>query len=91
MLCQQCHDPGAPHDRSGAALVAGTTNTFNPAFGPTGLATAANPGLGGLGTIPRNAIASGGATDTRLTGRSCVDCHTEIHGSNSPAGARWHR
>ena len=58
MLCQQCHDVGAPHDG---------TNTF---------------------TAP-NITASD--RDARLTGRGCLDCHTEIHGSNSTAGARWHR
>jgi DmsE family decaheme c-type cytochrome len=69
MLCQQCHDPGAPHDRTG-----------NATFGaPTGVVPS-----------PENGSATQ-AIDTRLTARSCLDCHTQIHGSNSPAGARWHR
>jgi DmsE family decaheme c-type cytochrome len=64
MLCQQCHDPGAPHDR---------TSVGGAAYGTP-------PGVGGGLNI-----------DARLTGHSCTDCHAEIHGSNSPAGARWHR
>ena len=68
MLCQQCHDPGAPHDRT------------NAAFSQVGASTPGNVAFG-----------TGTTIDARLTGRSCNDCHTEIHGSNSPSGARWHR
>lgn len=67
MLCQQCHDPGAPHDRTTALTVSSLLQD--------------GAGLPGTGL---NAF-------ERFVGRSCVDCHTEIHGSNSPAGARWHR
>jgi len=59
MLCEQCHDAGAPHDR--LVLSAG--------FG----------------------LPSSNQIFDQLSGRGCLDCHTEIHGSNSPAGARWHR
>jgi DmsE family decaheme c-type cytochrome len=69
MLCQQCHDPGAPHDR--------TINfVSNGAGSPGGTAAAGNSATG---------------IDARLVGHSCTDCHAEIHGSNSPSGARWHR
>ena len=29
--------------------------------------------------------------DARLIGRSCQNCHSQIHGSNHPSGARFHR
>lgn len=29
--------------------------------------------------------------DERLLNRSCVNCHAQIHGSNHPSGARFHR
>jgi DmsE family decaheme c-type cytochrome len=31
------------------------------------------------------------AASNRLVGRACVNCHTQIHGSNSPAGNRFLR
>lgn len=42
---------------------------------------------------PEN-LASGRVTanrDARAIGRSCVSCHVQIHGSNHPSGARFHR
>ncbi len=46
----------------------------------------------GDGTTPtslNNAV--GGIASRRMTGRSCSNCHSMIHGSNSPAGARFQR
>jgi cytochrome c5 len=40
------------------------------------------------------AATAGGATslaNKRMTGRSCQNCHSAIHGSNSPSGARFQR
>jgi DmsE family decaheme c-type cytochrome len=34
---------------------------------------------------------TGGATNPRVPGRACQNCHTQIHGSNHPAGARFQR
>lgn len=31
------------------------------------------------------------AANNRLIGRGCINCHQQIHGSNSPAGHYWHR
>lgn len=31
------------------------------------------------------------AANNRILGRSCINCHQQIHGSNSPAGYYWHR
>ncbi len=42
---------------------------------------------------PEN-LASGrvaGNRDPRIIGRGCVTCHVQIHGSNHPSGARFHR
>lgn len=33
----------------------------------------------------------GGAQSARVIGRSCNNCHTQVHGSNHPSGARWQR
>jgi len=35
--------------------------------------------------------ANGAQPDVRLLNRGCVNCHSQIHGSNHPAGARFHR
>jgi len=34
---------------------------------------------------------SGGAQSPRVIGRSCQNCHSQIHGSNHPSGARFQR
>lgn len=36
-------------------------------------------------------LPTGSAPDPRLVGRSCQNCHTQVHGSNHPAGAKLHR
>jgi len=33
----------------------------------------------------------GTALDSRVMGRSCQNCHSQVHGSNHPAGARFQR
>jgi len=38
-----------------------------------------------------NAAANAGGPNKRMVGRSCQECHTTIHGSNSPSGARFQR
>ena len=39
----------------------------------------------------RGNLANGSRPDARLIGRSCQNCHTQIHGSNHPSGAKFHR
>jgi len=34
---------------------------------------------------------SGGGQSPRVIGRTCQNCHSQIHGSNHPAGARFQR
>ena len=41
--------------------------------------------------LTRGGLASGSRPDPRLMGRSCQNCHAQIHGSNHPSGARLHR
>jgi DmsE family decaheme c-type cytochrome len=36
-------------------------------------------------------LGTGGAPDDRILNRGCVNCHSHIHGSNHPSGARFHR
>jgi DmsE family decaheme c-type cytochrome len=35
-------------------------------------------------------LATGAHPDERMLGRGCLTCHANIHGSNAPAGSRWH-
>jgi len=41
--------------------------------------------------LTRSGTAIGASPDARVLARSCQTCHTQIHGSNSPAGVRFHR
>jgi DmsE family decaheme c-type cytochrome len=82
--CLNCH---APHGSNHEKLLV-TNPTFlcqqchanvGGSFGhPTDLLTRANAPLGEF-------------PDPRLMNRGCVNCHAQIHGSNHPAGARFHR
>nr|ART39534.1 J50 [uncultured bacterium] len=36
-------------------------------------------------------LATGMAPDERLMGRGCLTCHAQVHGSNNPAGPRFHK
>ncbi|MSU25057.1 MAG: DmsE family decaheme c-type cytochrome [Opitutus sp.] len=36
-------------------------------------------------------VGAGGGVSSRVLGRSCQNCHSQIHGSNHPAGARFQR
>jgi DmsE family decaheme c-type cytochrome len=36
-------------------------------------------------------MATGSRPDVRVMGRSCQNCHAQVHGSNHPAGAKFHR
>jgi DmsE family decaheme c-type cytochrome len=41
--------------------------------------------------LTRAGLATGASPDERVMSRSCTMCHAQIHGSNSPAGAQFHR
>jgi len=40
--------------------------------------------------ITPDGLMSGSNPDWRLPSRGCLNCHTQIHGSNNPAGPRFH-
>jgi len=37
------------------------------------------------------AALQGGSPTQRVIGRSCQNCHSQVHGSNHPSGARFQR
>lgn len=41
--------------------------------------------------MTRGAMANGSRPDVRLLSRACSNCHTQIHGSNHPSGAKFER
>ena len=55
-----------------------------PHASPTNAGTSVT-GLQGGGVAP------GGNPSQNITGRACLNCHVQVHGSNSPAGAFLHR
>jgi predicted CXXCH cytochrome family protein len=71
MLCQQCH---TPHVAGGIGALAGQRGVFPPAA----------PGQ----TAPLITPVTGGKNVVNLwQGRSCMNCHTQVHGSNNPSTA----
>ncbi|SIR46869.1 decaheme c-type cytochrome, DmsE family [Aromatoleum tolulyticum] len=70
-LCQQCHDP-ANH----LGTIPGVAANTDLSRTVNGLAT-------GSPAVQNNGLNSVGVTQAR----GCLNCHTEIHGSNSPANA----
>jgi len=81
MLCTGCHSTTGVMGH----LVWGNNTLGNVTNGdPTAIGTT-NAGL------LTNAGATAGIASKRMTGRSCQNCHSMIHGSNSPSGARFQR
>ena len=69
LLCQQCH---TPHVAGGVGAIGGQPGVFGPAA----------PGQ----TAPLiTNIASGKNVVNIWQGRSCMNCHTQVHGSNNPS------
>ena len=84
--CANCHKPhGSNHDK---LLV--TARPFlcqqchNASIGHPGV-------LYNNSQTAASALLPGGLQSARVIGRACQNCHTQIHGSNHPAGARWQR
>lgn len=83
--CTHCHQPhGSNHDM---LLVAARPylcqQCHNTPLGHAALFYRAD----------QNALGAtrGGTQSARVIGRSCSNCHTQIHGSNHPSGARFQR
>ena len=78
--CLNCHDPhGTMHDNS---LVVMRERLCQRCHNPHG-AAGAGPLSGVSGFTPNQ--------NKYAVGQSCQNCHTNVHGSNSPSGSRWHR
>lgn len=69
MLCQQCH---TPHVAGGVGAVGGQPGVFPPAA-PGQLSSAISGTTGGKNVV------------NIWQGRSCMNCHTQVHGSNNPS------
>jgi DmsE family decaheme c-type cytochrome len=69
ILCNQCH---TPHTAGGMGAVGGQPGVFPPAVPPQTVSA----------VVP---LSSGINTVNVWQGRSCLNCHTQIHGSNNPA------
>jgi DmsE family decaheme c-type cytochrome len=69
ILCQQCH---TPHVSGGVGAVGGQRGVLPPAA-PGQLSSAITGVTGGKNVV------------NIWQGRSCMNCHTQVHGSNNPA------
>ena len=69
MLCQQCH---TPHVAGGVGAVGGQPGVFPPAA-PGQVAPAITGNSNGKNVV------------NIWQGRSCMNCHTQVHGSNNPS------
>ncbi len=78
--CMNCHTPhGSNHEK---LLV-----TARPI-----LCQQCHTSIGHMNDLlTRGSLATGSLPDARVIGRSCLNCHAQIHGSNHPAGAKFHR
>jgi DmsE family decaheme c-type cytochrome len=94
--CMNCH---SPHGSNADKLLVQTRPFLCAAChsttGTMGHAVWGNNTLGNTASavspINLNGGATGNAPSKRMTGRSCQNCHSMIHGSNSPSGARFQR
>jgi DmsE family decaheme c-type cytochrome len=104
-LCYQCHaEKRGPFLWEHAPVVESCLNCHHPhGSNHEGLLVSPAPFLcnqchdqpGGFGhpndLLTRDNLAFGKRPDARITNRGCVNCHAQIHGSNHPSGARFHR
>ncbi|MCG8591099.1 MAG: DmsE family decaheme c-type cytochrome [Proteobacteria bacterium] len=104
-LCFECHaDKRGPFLWDHAPVVESCLNCHRPHGSPhPNLLVSRPPFLcqqchaqpGGFGhpndLMVRGNLFGGVSPDERATNRSCLNCHGQIHGSNHPSGARFHR
>lgn len=84
--CSNCHLPhGSNHDK---LLVTARPFLCQQCHNPAG---GHQSQLRGGSQIIANAMLAGANNSPQMTGRSCQNCHTQIHGSNHPGGAKWQR
>jgi len=78
--CVNCHTPhGSNHEK---LLV-----TARPLLCQQCHAQGGHPAV----LMTRGNMANGPSPDVRLLSRSCSNCHSQIHGSNHPSGAKFER
>lgn len=78
--CLNCHEPhGSNHD---ALLIVARPRLCQTCH-------AAGHSQAGLSVAPGTLLPGGSMR--YAAGDSCQNCHTNVHGSNSPSGSRWHR
>jgi DmsE family decaheme c-type cytochrome len=82
-LCAACHSTTGTmgHAVFGNNTLGSVLNGNATSFGQTNTGTQSNTAAGATAAL----------ASKRMTGRSCQNCHTMIHGSNSPSGARFQR
>jgi DmsE family decaheme c-type cytochrome len=87
-LCQECHGDGAPHPGnvySAASLPGGRVSNANNTGGVSG-----SNQLGVVNPVTGQRVTQN-APPAQMAFRGCVNCHSQIHGSNHPAGNRFLR
>lgn len=78
--CLNCHDPhGSNHEK---LLITARPILCQQCHTMTGHVN---------DLLVRGNLPSGSFPDPRIIGRSCQNCHVNIHGSNHPAGAKFHQ
>lgn len=79
--CLNCHAPhGSNHDK---LMTVARPFSCQQCHG--------NPGHQTTLYHQGNTVGGGAGVSSRVLGRSCQNCHSQIHGSNHPAGARFQR
>lgn len=87
-LCQQCHGDGAPHPGnvySAASLPGGAAANVNNTGGVSGTTQ-----LGRVNPLTGARVTQNNPP-SQLAFRGCANCHSQVHGSNHPAGNRFLR
>lgn len=83
--CMNCHQPhGSNHEK---LLVSARPQLCQQCHSPA----IGHPGQFYNASQTAAASVLGGAPSARIIGRTCQNCHSQIHGSNHPAGARLQR
>jgi len=105
LLCYQCHaDKRGPFLWEHAPVVESCLNCHRPHGSnheallvsiPPFLCQQCHAQAGSFGhpndLLSAGNLVAGVRPDARLLDRGCLNCHAQIHGSNHPSGARFHR
>jgi DmsE family decaheme c-type cytochrome len=84
--CLNCHTPHGSNQST--LLVAPVPFLCQQCHGGGHYAQIFTPG--GFATNNLSGTPPGSNTNERLIGRGCLNCHTQIHGSNAASGPRFH-